>query len=243
MHHSTHLVLALSLFTACASTPGADPHDASVAQHRATADRHEAAARAHEAQYDPNAKSAEDHCPTDTGSFEVCWTSRVNPTRLHLDVAAAHRKHAADHRAASEALRSAEARACARVSPADRDLSPFAHTEDIVKVERLTVEDLAGDTPSSIERTVGATITFRAVRGMTKEWLQALVDCHLARNAALGHVVPTMPDCPLVLRGVTADVESTGSGFAVRVRADDRAAAAAVVARAERLLAGPAGTH
>lgn len=153
-------------------------------------------------------------------------------------MAAAHRKHAADHRVASEALRNAEARACARLSPDDRDMSPFAHTEDIVKVQRLTVGDLAGDTASSIERTVGATVTFRAVRGMTAEWLQALVDCHLARNAALGHVVPSMPDCPLVPRGVTAQVESTGSGFAVELRADDRATASEVLARAERLLAG-----
>jgi hypothetical protein len=49
---------------------------------------------------------------------------------------------------------------------------------------------------------------------MTAEWLQRLTDCHIARNAALGHVAPAMPDCPLVPMGVTARVTSTGGGFA-----------------------------
>ena len=39
---------------------------------------------------------------------------------------------------------------------------------------------------SSTQKDVGATVVFRAVPGMTAEWLQRVVDCHLARAAAVG---------------------------------------------------------
>jgi hypothetical protein len=47
-----------------------------------------------------------------------------------------------------------------------------------------------------------AIVMFRARPSMTAEWLQRVVDCHPARNAALGHVVLDLPDCPLVPKGV-----------------------------------------
>jgi hypothetical protein len=56
---------------------------------------------------------------------------------------------------------------------------------------------------------------------MTAQWLQRVVDCHLARNAALGHDVPEMPNCPLVPKGVSATVTPTSDGFAIAVRAED----------------------
>lgn len=76
---------------------------------------------------------------------------------------------------------------------------------------------------------------------MTAEWLQRLVDCHLARNASLGHSVPELPDCPLVPKGVEAQVLSTGSGFAVNVRADDPATSEEIFARARRLVGSAPG--
>jgi hypothetical protein len=53
---------------------------------------------------------------------------------------AARREEAAaglpiEHRAAPEALREAEARACAGVAPVERNASPFYHREDILRVE------------------------------------------------------------------------------------------------------------
>ncbi|MBK7583262.1 MAG: hypothetical protein IPI67_24095 [Myxococcales bacterium] len=209
----------------------------SAVEHAAQADREEKAARAHEERYDPGASTNKNGCsdPAVREPFDVCWGWVANPTEQHLAQAELHRKHAADHRAASDALRRAEAQSCAGLAVGDRDVSPFAHTEDIAGVERLTVPDLAGDTAADADKTVGAVITFRAVSGMTAEWLQRVIDCHLARNAALGHVAPEMPDCPLVLRGVSAKVASTGVGFAVSVQAADRATAREVLARAERL--------
>ena len=84
-----------------------------------------------------------------------------------------------------------------------------------------------------------STATFRAVPGMTVEWLQRVVDCHLARNAVLGHVAPEMPNCPLVPEGVTARVRSTGNGFAVDLRADDSTTVREIVARTDRLARRP----
>jgi hypothetical protein len=212
------------LCVGCASTPGANPHDMSAAHHGSNADQHRAAASAHEAEYDPDAKLSREHCAQGSASrdtLDACWTSVTNPTKEHMEQAELHRKHAADHRAASEALRAAERKACAGIAPDDRDISPFWHTDDIASVERSSAN--------------GVLVTFRAVPGMTAEWLQRAIDCHLARNAALGHDVPDMPDCPLVPRGVSAEVQPAGNGFAVALRSDDAKGASEVIARAERL--------
>lgn len=42
-----------------------------------------------------------------------------------------------------------------------------------------------------------------------------------ATRAALGHAVPEMSYCPLMLVGARAKVSSTGDGFAIEVTADD----------------------
>lgn len=141
---------------------------------------------------------------------------------------------AAEHRAAAQALRDAEARACAGIDEADRDASPFEHEGDIASVARLTEAAPAGH--ASAEHLVGATVVFRAVRGLTAEWLQREIDCHLARNDAVGHDMPEMPNCPLV-PALSAQVRSTGDGFAVDIRGGDDAAAAEILRRAETLVA------
>jgi hypothetical protein len=86
--------------------------------------------------------------------------------------------------------------------------------------------------------TVGASVTFRAVPGLTAEWLQRIVECHVARNNALGNNVPEMAYCPLVPKGVTAKVNSVGNGFAVEIRSDDPDTAKEVLRRAQALKPG-----
>jgi hypothetical protein len=224
-------VVFVTVLGACASTPGAQPHDMSVAQHEAMAANAERGAASQQAQYDPNAIVRTTSC----NSKAPCWTSTTNPTAEHVDEARKLHQAAADHRAASQALRDAEARACVGLSDEDRDVSPFAHREDIASVEPSYEGSSSKLGPRS--RLVGAVITFRAVPGMTAEWLQRLVDCHLARNAALGHVVPEMAYCPLVPKDVTATVTGSGAGFAVTVRSDDSATADEVLRRARTLSA------
>lgn len=244
IHWTTTFAL---LASACASTPGARPHDMSAARHEQEAAAHTQTGEQHAARYDQDATVTERHCRPrkgDTGppgavvtGTRICWTSVTNPTEAHLEQAQEHRRQAADHRAASRALRDAEAQACAGIADEDRDISPFEHTEDIASVTPLMITDDRNETPN--EQMKGAVVTFRAVPGLTAEWLQRVIDCHLGRNASLGHVVPEMPNCPLVPNGARARVSSTGSGFAVEIRSDTPAVAREILDRAQRLRSAP----
>jgi hypothetical protein len=169
------------------------------------------------------------------GERGFCWKSEENPTAEHERDATHHRELAAKHRAAMQSLKTAEAQSCSGVPEDDRVLSPFGHGEEIRSVTPLREDVTLGRTKST--RTAGAEITFVAVPGLTAEWLQRVVDCHIARNSALGHETASteMPYCPLTLRGVTATVRSTGDGFAVAVRADDEATSQEILRRAESL--------
>lgn len=240
--NALHLPLAslalIPLFAACASTtPGAQPHDASLAHHEAMAGNDDREAAGHARQYDPKAR--EERVARCSGSAlfggpgEACWTSVTNPTSEHLDEAKKHQRMAADHRAASQSLRDAEARACTGLSDVDRDMGPFARRQDIVGVDVLRVPTPANTPPGRVE---GVTVTFRAVPGMSAEWLQRAVDCHIARNVALGHNVPEMKYCPLVPNGVSARVTQTAGGFAVAITSSDTDAVPDVVQRGQALL-------
>jgi hypothetical protein len=217
----------------CAADPGTQPHDMSAAQHEAMAKNEESAATGHAEQHDPNAAKATEVCSGKGG----CWTSTSNPTAQHSDEAKHHHELAAKHRAAAAALTDAEKSACAGLSDDDRDISPFFHREDIQSVSVLTETVKSGK--SSTQKEVGATVVFRAVPGMTAEWLQRVVDCHVARAAAVGHDMPEMSYCPLMPKGVKAKVTSAGNGFAVNLSADDAATIAEIKKRAQAL--APAG--
>ncbi len=230
-------LVTVTLVLGCGGTPGAQPHDMSAAGHEAMASSEEQSAREHRDRYEPDAGARVQECRhrAARSGGEVCWTSTANPTEEHLRHAEEHRKRAADHRAASQALRDAEARACTGIAVEDRDQSPFQHREDIASVEPLNV--LQGGKQAT-DRLEGAVIVFRALPGMTAQWLQRVIDCHLARNAALGHDVPEMPYCPLVPKDVTASVTPTANGFAVAVRANDAATANEVLRRSRQLPLG-----
>ncbi len=226
-------VSVLFVLACTSSTPGARPHDMSAARHEQSARDDDHAAAVHVGQYDPLRTATRTECRPNPPRPSICWTAVENPTDAHLRAAEQHRRRAADHRAASAALRDAEARACVGIADGDRDISPFDRVEDIARVERLTE---VVSPKLAIRRTVGAIVTFRARPAMTSEWLQRVVDCHIARNAALGHVNPEMPNCPLVPKGVVARVTSTGNGFAIAIRSDDPAVAREVLDRARRSL-------
>ena len=84
-------------------------------------------------------------------------------------------------------------------------------------------------------KVVGSTVVFRALPGMTAEWLQRVVDCHVARSAAAGFDMPEMSFCPLELKDVKATVASTGDGFAVNVSSENPATVAEIQKRAQAL--------
>lgn len=223
----TSLVLSFAL--GCAhDIAGTHPHDVSQHSHEAAAAHHVDEATGHAANYDEHAKTDPEDCAQYLGS---CWGS--NPTERH-EHAAEHRRVAAAHRSAAEALRNAEARACRGVPEADRDISPFFHREAILDVRRLTRDKGSG--PASVRQDAGATIVLLPAVGVTAERLQRVVECHLSRNAALGHDVPEMAYCPLVPNGVAANVSSAANGFAVNISSEDPATAAEILRRARTLV-------
>lgn len=231
-------MVALSSLAWACSPAGTEPHAMSAAEHQAAARQEEQAAEEHAAQFKPEAAQEQTTCaPRAAGrdGSPVCWTSLENPTAQHAHDAEEHRALAAKHREASQALRAAEASACAGIDAEDRDTSPFDHREDIASVSQYNDDAHHGKGTSS--RTAGATIVFRAVPGMTAEWMQRLVDCHIARNSAIGHesAMADMPSCPLAVRGAQATVRSVGNGFAITVRADEDPAAKEILRRAESL--------
>ncbi len=212
-------IAAVSLL-ACGGSVGTHPHDSS-------AHRHDEAAVGEERE-----STRESPCGgTSVVARSIdtpCWTA-LDPTEVTR-----HREAAAAHRAAAQALREAEASACVGIDDADRDMSPFDHRADLLRVEPL--EDTVVGGPDSAPQVVGARIVFRATPGLTAQWLQREVDCHLARNAALGHDVPEMPYCPLVPRGASAHVTALSDGFAVDVRGEDAGSIRQIIDRANRLL-------
>lgn len=220
-HETTLSIFIVALYSAltvgaCGHQAGTQPHEMSVAQHEAAAAREEGQA---------SQIVAAQPCANDSG--RACWTPQTST------FVAEHRELAAHHRAAAQALRDAEAQACAGLKEEDRDISPFDHVADIRSVSQFKEVSHGGRTKS--ERATGATIVFRPTQGLTVEWLQRLVNCHLARNAAVGHDMPEMPDCPLVPRGVSASVRSVGDGFAVDVTSDDPTSAAEIWRRAQSI--------
>lgn len=237
--HISRLAVLLPILAlggaACGGASGTQPHDMSTAEHEAAATREEGKAAEHEAQHDPAAKKEEERCTP--GKGRVCWTVSTNPTAAHIADAKEHNELAAKHRAASQALKDAEAKACDGLSEEDRDVSPFAHVGDIKSVSQLREEKTTGKAKTT--RDAGATVVFHAAPGLTEEWLQRIINCHLARNAAVGHDMAEMPYCPLVPKGAQAKVRSVGDGFAVDVRADDPAAAAEIWKRAQQLAPKP----
>lgn len=185
---------------ACASA-GTKPQDMSVEGHERAAMVAQEESDQHSDLYDPSQDYASTDCAPD-----VCLPTWSNPTSAHRDEAARLRRLARQHRKAAQALREAEEAACAGVNERDRDLSPFFHVDDIRSV---TVPALDSDEP--------VTVTFGRVPGLTKESLQTLIDCHLARSASMGHEMPGMDYCPLVPRGVEASVSTEGEALVVSV--------------------------
>lgn len=228
------------LFLLCACTPGSvEPQAMSAAEHQAAADREERAAQEHPSRFSPGESRAEKECIAQGGGKEggpVCW---VNPTPKHSAAARHHRDLERMHREAALELQNAEASACSGIDTDDRETSPFEHLEDIRSVSALDEPDNA----ERASRVAGATVVFRAVPGMTVEWLQRVVDCHLARNAALGYeeAALEMTSCPLTVRGAKAMARPISQGFAVTIRADEDEASREILRRAQSLTNGAAG--
>jgi hypothetical protein len=203
-----------------------------ASQHRAEAEFEERSA--------VQAQGKEHPCTSDAqvGSVDPCWTSRVNPTEQSKKDAEMHRRLAAEHRAAA-AIRDAEQESCTGVSERDRAESPFSHQEDIVSVQPLVAHSADGRTSDA-----GAIVIFREVPGLSAVGLQKIMDCHLARNAALGYNARELAYCPLNVnplgfKKLKVTVVQRPEGLAVKLRSDDEGVGREILQRAQGLVGAP----
>ena len=186
--------VALASAGCAAGGPGTKPHAMSV-------EEHEAAARIEQSRSDKHAghdRPGTDPLGVCAGTAQVrgpCWSSVADVGARHRQQRRRHARVAELHRQAAMVLQEEEKAACRSISPADRERSPVLHGPDLDDVE--VYDEAPG---------VRVVITYRRVVGLTPRVLQAIVDCHLAHSAALGHAILEMPDCPLVPRGVVAQV-------------------------------------
>jgi hypothetical protein len=122
------------------------------------------------------------------------------------------------------------AAACEGVADDESRKGLFPYREDIERVEPYKVE-VSSKEPA---RLAGATLYLRAEPGVTAEWLERVLACHLS------HRIPC-PDgdrCPLEVGPLRVDARSAGPTFVVDVRARDPEAARETLRRA-RALARP----
>jgi hypothetical protein len=118
-----------------------------------------------------------------------------------------------------------KARVCDGISESAQKMGPFAYTEEITSVAPLVV----GENP------VGATVTVRAGPEITAERLQRMVDCQLVHYSGQGYPESERTYSPLAVRDASARVSSTGDGYAVEIRSNDRETAGEILAAAQRL--------
>ena len=222
---SSVISLSLVLMAAgCAAAPGTRPHDMSMASHEAAATRADQSATVGG---QPNPSGESRPCLVADG----CWTRTASERPAEVQQ---QRELAAKHRAAAAALGQAEAQACSGISADNRDMSPFFHREDVASVRPLSREVRQGKNIVHEDR--GATVVFRAIPGLTAEWLQREIDCHIARAASVGHDMPEMSYCPIVLKGVTAKVSTVRGGFAVAIESEDPDTKNEILRRSNALL-------
>jgi hypothetical protein len=203
------------------------PSDMSAAAHDEAATKEEQEAKAHldQAQLS-NGPDELQLCNYGGAVIEFpCWTQSTDMVEYNLWQAKQHQRLAQEHSAAAVALRDAENRACQNVPTEDREISPFYHRADILTVRAA----VSADDSSTL---IGADVVFRAVPGMTHENLQEIIDCEMARNAALGYEESWMPQDPLMLRDISATVDNTEGGLVVNLRAKDPKTAKELAERA-----------
>ncbi len=84
-----------------------------------------------------------------------------------------------------------------------------------------------------IER--GVRVRFRHVDGLTADWLEHLVECHLARDETIGPNGPDTKECLLAVRAPVRTSWRTAGDTLIEVRSDDDDGAAEIARRASLL--------
>ena len=234
------LAVTSVLVTAACGGNQQGPERLSVGENLAEADRHDREAGEQERLYAQSrrAEGAPIQCydqrlpdPSLGGEpvrvLRPCWTKEQQPSDHHLDAARAQRNEAARHRAVAAAMLRAERAACQGLGEDETSHSPFFHREDVLRVEEIRVDG----------ELHGARVIFAKVPGLDAPWMRRAISCHQARAAAMGFSAKVMSYCPLMIAPTTVTVEDRGGSIAVTIIARRDWEIAAVVGRANDLLA------
>ncbi len=236
-------VVLVGALGACAGTIGSPP-PASYDEHVVAAERHDQAAQQHEgaaavaeARVGPEAYVCGDGVLNDqltTGGLPVttwnpCWNGEEEAALRQLDAAEHERRAAERERHAAQELIDAERVACAKVSPEEREHSPFAHRQEVMAV----LPERAGG------ELRGVRVVFSRVRGLTADWMRDSIACQQARWAMSGEDPALMPDDPTLVAGAQTTVFDQDGQVVVVVTADSPAVARVALARARHRLTGP----
>ncbi len=178
--------------------------------------------------------------PEPLTDWSPCWSpeggdAAVEP-RLPPDVAAevalaleARAEERGDTaRATPASPPSTAAATCDGLAPRDIERSPFSHRREIVEVVPYRE---GGEVR-------GARIVFKAVHGLSADWMRHAIACHQARYKSFARIDPLLPGDPTLVEGTTATVSEHGDVIDVLVTADSAHGGRVALARAEEL-AGP----
>jgi hypothetical protein len=115
----------------------------------------------------------------------------------------------------------AERLACADVSEAERDLGPFAPHDRVVRVEPVN-RVVSPKAPAPL---AGVALYVRATPGLTEQWVDRVIECHVAHHAAhraeTGAPVADDVGCPLAVDDTRIAVSPTSTGFRVAITSPD----------------------
>jgi hypothetical protein len=136
-----------------------------------------------------------------------------------------------EHLAAARQLRDVAQAACAEVADSDRDLGPFARKDRIVAIEALKARPYA----KGLVQPSGIAVYVRASPGLTVEWMDRVLACHLARRAVVGDGMADR-ESPLFVNDTRIALSSTGDGFRFTITSRDIDAAREIIEKGRALV-------
>jgi hypothetical protein len=125
-------------------------------------------------------------------------------------------------------LVAAEKNACAGMSSAELEHTPFFKRDEIAWVEPYRKDD----------KLRGARIAFRKLPGRSANQLAQAIQCHQARAAVTGYAPTFRSYCPASLEDVSVDVQMTGAAIVVTLSSARDDIATAILGRALNLVDG-----
>lgn len=165
----------------------------------------------------------------------ICWSDLADKSLERKSSVERQLRVETQLRSTCDALVPAEAEFCQGVSERDKALSPLSHYGDIASVMELKVERYLPGQTGPVLQVVGGRLVFDEVPGLTKDRLERLIQCHLARHRALSYRMEDVSEDPLSLQGIRVLVEPVGTGLAIDVRAADTEVVAKVLDRIRKI--------